>query len=381
MVPDKFNMVDMGGIDLIMMQGEEVPGLYMRLVESIARCRYQCLYNWLFDGVIIPPTYVELRIGDEDEVIINEGVTVTDDDVIHIYSLVPPAPDPEIIPLLVQENGTYTVPPGKDGFNPVTVSVPSIAETVASLGSDVTITVTKGGDSKTGSFITFSEEETGVWYLDDIPIEIISGSYIALQRIYIETNYAESGFILSNWIWQDTDDFEIVFKMNQNPAQYGNWPGLIGTNNSSSADLFLQWNFYSGRRVINVAYNNSWAGDGTYSYDSPFDYDNYYEVSFKNGLFTIKKGASLEAIDTILVSNQYTLGQSTDTSQIKLFYALATSGRTDLNMYWLKVWRNNELIHHYISGEDSLVDLVDETSYNQTGTGITFNSTYEIIRY
>ena len=125
MVPDKFNMVDMGGIDLIMMQGEEVPGLYMRLVESIARCRYQCLYNWLFDGVIIPPTYVELRIGDEDEVVINEGVTVTDDDVIHIYSIVPPGPEPEIIPLLAEENGTYTVPAGKDGFNPVTVDVPS----------------------------------------------------------------------------------------------------------------------------------------------------------------------------------------------------------------------------------------------------------------
>lgn len=125
MVPDKFNMVDMGGIDLIMMQGEEVPGLYMHLVESIAQCRYQCLYNWLFDGVIIPPTYVELRIGDEDEVVINEGITVTDDDVIHIYSIQPPAPEPEIIPLLAEENGTYSAPVGKDGFNPVTVNVPS----------------------------------------------------------------------------------------------------------------------------------------------------------------------------------------------------------------------------------------------------------------
>lgn len=139
MVPDKFNMVDMGGIDLIMMQGEEVSGLYMRLVKSIAQCRYQCLYNWLFDGVIIPPTYVELRIGDEDEVIINEGVTVTDDDVIHIYSLAPPAPEPEIIPLLAEENGTYTVPTGKDGFNPVTVDVPSYTPVINP------ITITENG--------------------------------------------------------------------------------------------------------------------------------------------------------------------------------------------------------------------------------------------
>ena len=125
MVPDKFNMVDMGGIDLIMVQGEEVPGLYMRLVESIAQCHYQCLYNWFFDGIVIPPTYVIMEVNEDDEVVINEGVTVSPDDTVHIYSVEPPPPDPEIIPLLAEENGVYNVPSGKDGFNPVTVDVPS----------------------------------------------------------------------------------------------------------------------------------------------------------------------------------------------------------------------------------------------------------------
>lgn len=133
MVPDKFNMVDMDGIDLIMAQGEEVAGLYNRLVESIAQCRYQCLYNWFFDGVAIPPTYVELEVNENDEVAINEGVTVSEDDVIHIYSLLPPAPEPEIIPLLAEENGVYNVPTGKDGFNPVTVDVPSYTPIINSL--------------------------------------------------------------------------------------------------------------------------------------------------------------------------------------------------------------------------------------------------------
>ena len=131
MVPDKFNMVDMGGIDIIMMQGEEVPGLYDRLVESIAQCRYQCLYNWLFDGVIIPPTYVEMEVNEDEEVAINEGVTVSSDDVIHIYSLSPGPVDPEIIPLLAEENGVYNVPSGKDGFNPVTVDVPSYTPVIS----------------------------------------------------------------------------------------------------------------------------------------------------------------------------------------------------------------------------------------------------------
>ena len=125
MVPDKFNMVDMDGIDLIMAQGEEVPGLYNRLVESIAQCRYQCLYNWFFDGVVIPPSYVKMEVNEDEEVAINEGITVSADDVIHIYSLGPSPVDPEIIPLLAEENGVYNVPSGKDGFNPVTVDVPS----------------------------------------------------------------------------------------------------------------------------------------------------------------------------------------------------------------------------------------------------------------
>lgn len=139
MVPDKFNMVDMGGIDLILMQGEEVPGLYNRLVESITQCRYQCLYNWLFDGVIIPPTYVEMEVGLDEEVRINEGVVVTSDDVIHIYSVDPPAPEPEIVPLLAEENGTYNVPTGVDGFNHVTVDVPSYTPVINP------ITITENG--------------------------------------------------------------------------------------------------------------------------------------------------------------------------------------------------------------------------------------------
>lgn len=86
MVPDKFNMVDMEGIDLIESQGVEVPGLYHKLVESIAQCRYQCLYNWKFDGILIPPTYVEMVATDE-EVTINGGVSVDVDDIVHIESL------------------------------------------------------------------------------------------------------------------------------------------------------------------------------------------------------------------------------------------------------------------------------------------------------
>lgn len=119
MVPDKFNMVDMEGIDIIESQGVEVPGLYEKLVESIAQCRYQCLYNWKFDGILIPPTYVEMTATDE-YVSINGGVSVDVDDIVHIESLVI---RPVIEPLSVNENGAYTPEEGVDGFSPVEVEV------------------------------------------------------------------------------------------------------------------------------------------------------------------------------------------------------------------------------------------------------------------
>lgn len=138
-VPDKFNMVDMEGIDLLRMQGVPVEGLYDKLVESIALCRYQCLYNWKFNDILIPPTYVEMEVGEDEEVVVNFGITVTPDDVIHLESIEPEPPEPVIIPLLAEENMVYNTPSGVDGFDPVTVDVPSYTPEIDS------ITITENG--------------------------------------------------------------------------------------------------------------------------------------------------------------------------------------------------------------------------------------------
>lgn len=72
-------MVDMEGIDILFRYGDIIPGLYQKLVESIAQCRYQCLYNWYFDGLLIPPAYVEMTVID-NKVWIEDGVCVDEED-------------------------------------------------------------------------------------------------------------------------------------------------------------------------------------------------------------------------------------------------------------------------------------------------------------
>lgn len=83
---DKFNMVDMGGIDIVESQGVAVEGLFNRLLTAMQSCRYQMLYNWKFAQIEIAPSYVEL-LTDGERISINGAVTITEDDVIHIYSL------------------------------------------------------------------------------------------------------------------------------------------------------------------------------------------------------------------------------------------------------------------------------------------------------
>lgn len=85
MVPDKFNMVDMEGIDILFRYGDSIPGLYQKLVESIAPCRYQCLYNWYFDSVLIPPTYVEMTVID-NKVWIGDGVSIDEEDTLRFLA-------------------------------------------------------------------------------------------------------------------------------------------------------------------------------------------------------------------------------------------------------------------------------------------------------
>lgn len=121
-VADKFNMVDMGGIDILKSQGVKVDGLFTRLLNSIQNCKYTLLYNWYFAEISIVPSPVEL-VFDGEKVLINELITVTSDDVVHVDSLEIPI-YPPLRTLSVGENGVFEPPEGVYGFDKVNVNVP-----------------------------------------------------------------------------------------------------------------------------------------------------------------------------------------------------------------------------------------------------------------
>lgn len=207
MVPDKFNMVDMEGIDLIESQGVEVPGLYQKLVESIAQCRYQCLYNWKFDGILIPPTYVEMVATDES-VSINGGVSVGVNDVVRIESLVV---EPVLEDLTATENGLYMPEEGVDGFSSVEVEVNPVIQplTVATNGvyeasegvdgySPVEVEVNPVIQQLTVATNGVYEAPEGVDGYSPVTVNVPSSEYQLISPVYSDLSY---GFISTSGVF------------------------------------------------------------------------------------------------------------------------------------------------------------------------------------
>ena len=244
MVPNKFNMIDLDGLDIIESQGVIVAGLYDKLVESIALCRYQCIYNWKFNSIPIPPTYVELD-SKSDGVWINNGIVVSQDNTIHIYTLEPD--HPVINPLNVVSNGVYNVSEGVDGFNPVSVQVPppviqpltvdhnGVYEVTALVSgfNPVTVNVAKGLQAAVGELfrhIMFSNsasdkvQRSDRWFHRDTnePVLFVSGAVLENGSIAY-TGYAAISFS-ANGITGTNNQYgnlvEITQKVTPNGTSY-----------------------------------------------------------------------------------------------------------------------------------------------------------------
>jgi len=126
MVPDKFNIVDFGGFDLASQYGEVLPGIYDKIVDAHWNCVYIMCFGLKFGGFDIAPQYMTPEMF-SDHIMLNGIISIDRNDAITVPSIEPPVPPPDppvIQPLNVVENGTYEVPEGTDGFNPVVVAVP-----------------------------------------------------------------------------------------------------------------------------------------------------------------------------------------------------------------------------------------------------------------
>lgn len=124
MIPYSYNMVDMGGIDLVE-SSEPVPGLYLKIEEAANDCGDVVLYNWKFAGIEITPQYATILLG--NPIVINGVINVYSNDTITITGIVPDPP--VLIPLSVSENGQYSpLDYDAEGFSELSVEVLPVLE-------------------------------------------------------------------------------------------------------------------------------------------------------------------------------------------------------------------------------------------------------------
>lgn len=148
MIPYSYNMVDMGGIDLVEVNGTVVPGIYEKIYDATNDCGDVVLYNWKFAGIDITPQYTQILVG--NPIVINGVIQVTELDQITIVGVGPDPPEPPepptpvvLVPLVVTENGTYDPADYEaDGFSSVEVEVE--APVVVKNASRIVTTSTSG---------------------------------------------------------------------------------------------------------------------------------------------------------------------------------------------------------------------------------------------
>lgn len=247
---DPSYMIDLGGIDVIQSQGVAIPGLYQKLLDNIGPCGNPLIYNWKFNGVFIPPQFVEPVL--EDDAIYINDIYVSSDDVVHIPSIEPSIVQlnvsengtylptgqaagfspvvvdvqPTIVQLNVSENGTYEVPEGTDGFNPVYVSVQGGTKLTPIWNKNVNFG--RGNDKLLVAFEIGIDESLIPLYATgwDASLanfynsENINGAYFGVEAEGVVSGYSAINFFLGRYSGQNaTRTVTVEYQAVEN----GNW--------------------------------------------------------------------------------------------------------------------------------------------------------------
>lgn len=363
MVPDKFNMVDMEGIDIITSQGEAVEGLYQKLVESIAQCRYQCLYNWKFDGILIPPTYVEMDIVD-DVVWINEGVSVDEEDVVRVYSLERPG---NLLAIAISANGDYLPPEGYDGFNSVNVYIPPPVLDIIQITENGSYTPSQGVDGFSGVTVNVPSSEP---VLDELNV-IANGTYTPPTGVdgfdSVEVNVPGGATGVPFIESQATANFDTSVPGNTiYKIEYEFMP----------VSIINAYQWYAGAANNNFTLASMTVADGISKGFIRAGNVDFGIVTFNPGSINklICDNGSVYLNDS-QISGSYTGAINTTNTTLKL---LGGSTNSHSRMFSCKLYdQNNNLLKHYIPFLDSeyvacLKDLVSDTLLYPTSRKLTF---------
>lgn len=232
MIPYSYNMVDMGGIDLVEVNGSVIPGIYEKIYDAANDCGDVVLYNWKFAGIEITPQYTQILVG--DPIVINGVIQVTELDQITIVGVGPVPPEPPepptpvvLVPLVVTENGTYDPADyDADGFSSVEVEVvppvvirdACIVQTTSTGGSNASVSIQEG--TYDGSIFTPSGEAVNVLYRDvqtnprvfDLVSIQYGGSWVvkAVAPVICEGMMYNTGATIRIWAYSMTVSFYVI---------------------------------------------------------------------------------------------------------------------------------------------------------------------------
>ena len=110
-----------------------VPDSYEKASGALTAGTYVTVYKWLYQGFMLAPSLCD-AVDATDHINLvdrtNGGIIqVYPDDTITVAGGIAPS-GAVIVPLQASSNGVYNAPSGVDGYNPVSIAVPSQSEPV-----------------------------------------------------------------------------------------------------------------------------------------------------------------------------------------------------------------------------------------------------------
>lgn len=120
MIPVTYKMIDLNGLDLAEINGEEVLGIYNKISSAYTTSRFAIMCNWKFADIVLAPAHVLITVDENNNFIINDWILVSQNDTIRLIGVIP---EPVLVELTVTENGTYVPATGQDGFSEVNVNL------------------------------------------------------------------------------------------------------------------------------------------------------------------------------------------------------------------------------------------------------------------